>query len=209
MATKIQIDYWNMKESQRANRARETQQASELGESMRHNRESEAIEYGKLGETKRSNLARELENNRSNLARERETNRSNLANENIKYSELGESMRHNQATENTQLISAEASRTAADARTETAAVARDKFNREQYGTTTISIGGQKVVVPTQVAGEVKDYFKDEGKEEARSFIDSKAWKTLEEVTDIPYAIRWWKAAIKNPKQDPAITMQEE
>lgn len=202
MATKIQVDYWNMQESKRANKARESQQASELGESMRHNRESEAIEYGKLGETRRSNIARETETNRSNLAKEGETRRSNLANEEIKYSELGESMRHNQATEETQRASAAASQTAADARAEAAAVQRDKFDREQYGTTTISIAGQKVTVPTQVAGEVKEYFEGEGKEEARSFINSKPWKTLEELTDIPYAIKWWKAAIKHPHDDP-------
>nr|AVX53670.1 putative ORF1 [Marmot picobirnavirus] len=206
MATKIQLDYWNLQESKRANKARESQQASELGESMRHNRESEAIEYGKLGEAKRSNLAREAETNRSNLAREGESHRANVANETIKYSELGESMRHNRATEETQRTSAAASKQSAAASAEQAAVQRDKFNREQYGTTTINIGGQKVVVPTQVAGEVSEFVKDESKKEVKSFINSKPWKTLEEVTDIPYAVKWWRAALKNPKQNPSETM---
>lgn len=196
MATKIQIDYWNMKESKRANRAREAQQASELGESMRHNQASEAIEYGKLDETRRSNQARELETNRSNLAKEGETHRSNLANETIKRSELGESMRHNLATEETQKANAEASQTAADARAEAAAVQRDKFERESYGTTQLNIGGQKVTVPTAVAGEVQDYLSDLGQEDAKKFINSKAWKTWEELTDIPYAVNWWKEFYK-------------
>lgn len=56
--TTNQIAFWNLKETERSNKARED-------------------------ETRRSNIAKETENVRSNLAKEQETNRSNLASERI------------------------------------------------------------------------------------------------------------------------------
>lgn len=90
--TQNQIAYWNYRELQRSNQAREL-------ENSRSNRaretETRRSNLATEKETARSNLARELETVRSNTARERETRRSNLAQE----VEFG---RHNAATEQAQ-----------------------------------------------------------------------------------------------------------
>lgn len=67
--TNNQIQFWNLEEQKRSNRAREF-------------------------ENTRSNRAREVENNRSNRARELEANRSNVASENIRRSELRQRSEH-------------------------------------------------------------------------------------------------------------------
>lgn len=87
--TQNQIAYWNYKETQRSNQARER----EAGRSNRATEmETRRSNLAREKEANRSNLARESETVRSNVARERETRRSNLAAE----VELG---RHNAATE--------------------------------------------------------------------------------------------------------------
>lgn len=96
--TRNQIAYWELQESKRSNRARET-------ETHRTNLAQET-------ETNRANLARETETNRSNLARERqaaidsarsydlglqnlrETIRNNTANQKLRSQELAEQKRH-------------------------------------------------------------------------------------------------------------------
>ena len=90
--TQMGVNYLNLQETQRANRAKEGLTRSEQAETRRSNL---AREF----ETNRSNLARELETNRSNLARELETNRSNLANEAIGRRQAGASERQAGAAE--------------------------------------------------------------------------------------------------------------
>lgn len=79
--TKNQIEYYKYKESQRSNKANET-------------------------ETNRANLAKEFENRRSNMAKEQqainelsETTRSHKANESQAINALAETSRHNHAQE--------------------------------------------------------------------------------------------------------------
>lgn len=74
--TRNQIEYWNLKEQQRSNQAREMWQMQTLDETKRSNLAREV-------ETARSNLANESETHRANLEREKETRRSNRANESI------------------------------------------------------------------------------------------------------------------------------
>lgn len=72
--TKNQIDYWNLVETERANKARENEnyRSNRAKEELQRQQNSNtlAIGMGNLGELNRSNLARELENNRSNMTRE-------------------------------------------------------------------------------------------------------------------------------------------
>ena len=72
--TRNQIAYRELLETERSNRARETET----------NRSNLADE----NEYRRSNIARETETNRSNIARESETNRTNVANESLRDAEL-------------------------------------------------------------------------------------------------------------------------
>lgn len=67
--TNNQIQFWNLKEQERSNRAREF-------------------------ENTRSNRAKEVEANRANRARELETNRSNVASERLRGSELEQRSQH-------------------------------------------------------------------------------------------------------------------
>lgn len=101
--TNNQINYLNLQETRRANRAKEDISAQTLSESSRHNKRSEE-------ESERSNRAREYENERSNRARESfnilnlaETHRANTAKEeetNRSNSEKEkETNRHNKWTE--------------------------------------------------------------------------------------------------------------
>ena len=86
--TQNQINYWNLKETQRSNLARET-------ETNRHNVASEKFGYDTLGETKRHNVASE----NIDLSKLNETTRHNKVSENIDLSKLYETSRHNQADE--------------------------------------------------------------------------------------------------------------
>ena len=102
--TNNQINYLNLLETQRANRAKEDVSRQTLSETSRHNvrtedesersnRAKEAYSIFSLSETIRSNKAKEHETSRSNLAKEAETNRANMAKE-------AETGRANQAKEN-------------------------------------------------------------------------------------------------------------
>lgn len=94
--TRNQIAYWEFRENERSNRAREA-------ETARSNRANEF-------ETNRANIARETETNRNNVAvlnetsrankaREVETNRNNLITEAIAQGRLDEDVRHNKVVE--------------------------------------------------------------------------------------------------------------
>lgn len=112
--TNNQINYLNLLETQRANRAKEDVSRQNLSETARHNvrtedesersnRARESYSILSLAETMRSNKAKETETARSNLAKEGEVNRSNLAKEaEAKRSNLAkesETHRHNTWTE--------------------------------------------------------------------------------------------------------------
>lgn len=86
--TRNQINYWDLEEKKRSNRAQEI--------------ETNRANLAREGETARNNRAVEAETNRSNLAREQETHRANVANEDIKNRTLIETGRHNLATEGLQ-----------------------------------------------------------------------------------------------------------
>lgn len=110
--TRNQIEYWRLKETERANRAQEQHNANVLN-----------YNYEVLAETKRANLARERETFRSNYAREvlqrdlqnrnyylslrqqTEVERANRANEKIAKQRLDETVRANKATERLQQLS--------------------------------------------------------------------------------------------------------
>lgn len=94
-----QVNYWNLKELERHNRAMEAYNVGTLNESVRHNLATEKVAQGSLDESVRHNLVNEqfnwsslAETSRHNLAFEVETNRHNVATEN-------ENVRHNVATE--------------------------------------------------------------------------------------------------------------
>lgn len=57
--TNLQVSYWNLKESERTNRANERLRGQELSETIRHNMATESIEWAKVGETTRHNQATE------------------------------------------------------------------------------------------------------------------------------------------------------
>lgn len=79
--TANQINYWNLQETRRANRARET-------ETQRHNVKSEEYNTGNL-----------LETSRHNMATENESVRHNRQSENVAFITASEVARHNKATE--------------------------------------------------------------------------------------------------------------
>lgn len=103
--TRNQLEYWKNVETERHNRALEAQGLAGL-EIQRMNTQ---ISAQAQSETARSNRARELETYRSNLAREanelarnQEAARSNQANEQIRRSELAETITHNRNMESIQ-----------------------------------------------------------------------------------------------------------
>lgn len=79
--TQNQINFWNLKETERANRAREKEatrankakeglSAREIATKETQNQINLSLGQGNLAETNRANIARELEQNRSNLSNE-------------------------------------------------------------------------------------------------------------------------------------------
>lgn len=86
--TQNQIAFWSLKETQRANQARET-------ETARHNVEQEAQGRDTVNESKRHNQATES----FNLSQLGETTRHNIATEQYNISNLSEVRRHNYTTE--------------------------------------------------------------------------------------------------------------
>lgn len=93
------IGLGTLRETERANRAKEGYNLSYLDELSRANQAKELLSYGTLRETLRSNKAREAELSRSNLARETETIRANIAAEQLRLNELYERIRSNKASE--------------------------------------------------------------------------------------------------------------
>lgn len=94
-----QVNYWNLKELERHNRAMEDFNMGSLNENIRHNVATEKVAQGNLDESVRHNLVNEqfnwsslAETSRHNIAFETETNRHNVATE-------SETVRHNVATE--------------------------------------------------------------------------------------------------------------
>lgn len=76
--TANQIAYWNLKETERANRAKEFEnQRSNIARETETNRSNRAQE----AETHRSNTTREAETERSNRTKEVETHRTNVEKE--------------------------------------------------------------------------------------------------------------------------------
>lgn len=57
--TNLQVSYWNLKESERTNRANERLRGEELSETIRHNMATESIEWARIGEASRHNKATE------------------------------------------------------------------------------------------------------------------------------------------------------
>lgn len=121
--TRNQIDYWKYKETQRNNLATEAEternhRVVEV-ETNRHNLATERLDLSRIGETIRSNRAQEeLQKNQHAIQRDNlaETNRANLAKEGLQnkqiewgsaidMAKLGETTRHNQATERYDLAS--------------------------------------------------------------------------------------------------------
>lgn len=94
--THNQIEYWKVKESERAAKVGERQKDEYQREYERSNRARESIDLSKLSETQRSNKARES----IDLSKLAETQRHNVQTENLDLSKLGETTRHNMATEN-------------------------------------------------------------------------------------------------------------
>lgn len=86
--TKNQIEYLKLKETERANRAREAIDTGQLSESERHNKASEQLTLGQNVEQARHNVESERQNQVS----------------------LDEASRHNRAYESIQLMNADTSR---------------------------------------------------------------------------------------------------
>lgn len=93
--TNNQINYWNLKETNRSNLEKERQGRDVIAETGRHNRATEAIDLGKLEETQRHNRVTESQTDRS-LS---ETERSNKVREQLAGLEYAEKVRSNQAQE--------------------------------------------------------------------------------------------------------------
>lgn len=95
--TRNQIEYRSILETERANKAKESEnERSNLAKEAETHRSNVANET----ETNRSNVARETETHRSNVVKEKETNRSNKAKENLGLLNYSEAVRHNK-TRNT------------------------------------------------------------------------------------------------------------
>lgn len=119
--TSNQIDYWELQESKRSNRANEKEtnrhNTTTEKETNRHNVATESIDLSKLAETTRHNKATEGIQSRQNdisLLQLSETSRHNLATEgltgrdlNIQAGALAESIRHNKASEEASMLSAQ------------------------------------------------------------------------------------------------------
>lgn len=90
--TRNQIEYWNMKESIRHNKATEQ-------ETNRHNVQSETVDLGNLNENIRHNKSVETETRRHNKVGETESNRHNLETERQGRDVIAETGRHNLETE--------------------------------------------------------------------------------------------------------------
>lgn len=90
--THNQINYWTLRETQRANRSKEL-------ETNRHNLATEDQSRQELVEASRSNRAREAETVRHNVASESETYRHNAATEAQEANDLLERSRSNRAQE--------------------------------------------------------------------------------------------------------------
>lgn len=97
--THNQIDYLNLKEKSRNNRAieYETNRTNLVNERLKA--EANIINKESLSENVRHNIATETENSRHNQAVELETKRSNQAGEQIKRSEISENQRSHRANE--------------------------------------------------------------------------------------------------------------
>nr|AVX53396.1 putative ORF1 [Marmot picobirnavirus] len=79
--TRNQLTFFQNRETERANRAKERLSAQQNVETNRANLAKESLTREQNIETARSNLAKEFETNRSNVAKEKETNRANVAKE--------------------------------------------------------------------------------------------------------------------------------
>lgn len=118
--TNMQIAYWNLQETKRANLARETEtnRSNKVneGETRRHNMQSEGIGWAQVGESRRHNLVTEAQNadslitaanrveydyevgSRNAAAREGEL-RVKQQEADIKQGQLDEASRHNKKSE--------------------------------------------------------------------------------------------------------------
>lgn len=90
-----QVQYWNLKETQRHNAAMESQAANELKETQRRNLEVERQGRDTIAENQRHN--QEVE--KTNWFSANESARHNKEQEKIGWSNLEESKRHNQVQE--------------------------------------------------------------------------------------------------------------
>lgn len=135
------IQWEQLQEQKRSNRANEAHNAAKLAEESRHNIVFE-------GETHRSNLAREFENNRANLAKEEENRRSNLAKE-------AETNRHNLVDEksNTALRNAQTVKALADAGKASGETELLVFNAN---TNRIAANAKKTEAGVKVAKEARE-----------------------------------------------------
>nr|AVX53793.1 putative ORF1 [Marmot picobirnavirus] len=101
--TANQIAYWNLRETERSNVAREAETSrsnlARENETKRHNIANEQFNISSLNETRRANLEREHRDRMVHM----ESVRSNIANEGIKRQQLGEQMRANRAHETVQM----------------------------------------------------------------------------------------------------------
>lgn len=84
-----------LSETKRANLAKEQISRDTLGETSTHNRATEALDMGKLNETTQHNRATES----IDMGKLNESIRSNVARETLDFGSLMETQRHNDATE--------------------------------------------------------------------------------------------------------------
>jgi len=121
--TDIQVKYWDLQETKRANRARES-------ETYRHNSATEVQARNELAETIRSHKTVETETQRHDLATEQltasdlqERARHNRVTEQLDATRIQEQARHNRASESVDRMNAETNRIRAN--NETTRVAQE------------------------------------------------------------------------------------
>lgn len=160
-----QVQYWDLVERGRHNRATEDQAKYELAESQRHNIVSEQTNWFLANESARHNRATEAEATRHNVAQEslgfatlKETARHNVAQERLGQSQLSETRRHNQRTESLSGYANITSRLAQQSKSKLDYSQVDLNKKKGYEAVSKTVNNY-VDSAAKVSGEVREWFR--------------------------------------------------
>lgn len=160
-----QVQYWDLVERGRHNRATEEQARYELAENQRHNIVSENTNWFLAQETARHNKAGEDELSRHNRAQESlgfatlsESTRHNKVQETIATSQFAESKRHNLRSENLQHYSNQTSRLAQQSKSDQERT-QARLNEQKKKESTSKTVKNYVDSAATVSSEVRGWFR--------------------------------------------------